>query len=1117
VTLDLSALDVTLQAAGLDDVLAAFGAVDERGEATAAKNLGTIPFTTPGAVEAADAIENAIALLDAMGIGAKQAALSVDAVVVADRELANANSILARSGLEVEAITKAQAIAFAQEEVAADRAAAAMERASLASLRTPPPVRFRSGGVAPPEEPPGGGGGGAGDAAEEDAAVAETTSLYAGLAEQLLVLISVYEAYRAVRDAVVAGGEFDASIESARLGIAAITQAYGTLTDAQGDVLHGQDALTAAFGIADSILQGLQADAVRVAIPFQTLADLFRGIEGAALKAGASLDQIRQLVTSASLAATALGTPYEQLNTTLVQLLEGHVRITNQLVAHLGLTTQVVHEWQEQGTLIPNILATFEKFSGVGQEVQGTWRGISAEIKNAFDIITGTAIRPALTTLEEGLRDVLGQVIDASTGKVNSAFSGLLEYLGAGANIVARGLVEGFKDVVSLAEQISGWLDQHRSTVLGIVSGVAALVEAFGAVVKEVIGIVAPLEAAYITSGLILVPLKAVGYAIAIAVDGVHLFEAALSAVGYAIATLVLEPFNLLNKGLGEAANLIHHGLGDGLLDVSRKGEDELASMLDPAKRITAEMLNGGSAVAQFGKNWDEAQKSAIGAASAIEQAIAGAANSLATFHLTPEPNTGDGKDVAGRVQAAIESAKSAAALSKQYLDAALADNEVSYRDYFDELTRTEITSLDRQIAAKQELLASAKPAEQPKIEADITSLENQRQAVRLENERKYQQALTETNDKILHYIAEQEKAAGDEFTARLGEIGKEAEAYDQALAREGQSDAARRAALRQFVDTQTQSAEASDLERTIETQLSIVEQTRSLIHEQIKEHLISQADATQRLQALQSGNLAQITQELSQLEAIANLLKDPKLLNAVITLKLRLLNEDGKELSDMEQLENTFKNSVGRAIGDGVAQGFAAAFQTGSIAKGFAAFGDALLSGLGAAMVQFGEAALVQSTLMQSLLNALGSLNPGAGIAISLAMIAIGEALQAAASAAFGGGSASRGGTAGTSGGPETINIALPGGAGEGGAPIPGAQAPAVPPGAPPVGIPPTGSLGSAFSGIIPQPNVAVPAPGSLSTQAMPPIQIVTLGTWSPQMQRDAMREIRLAMRRGL
>src|SRR6185312_3175219 len=535
--------------------------VDERGEATAAKNLGTIPFTTPGAAEAAAAIENAIALLDAMGIGAKQAALSVDAVVVADRELANANSILARSGLEVEAITKAQAIAFAQEEVAADRAAAAMERASLASLRTPPPVRFRSGGVAPPEEPPGGGGGGAGDAAEEDAAVAETTALYAGLAEQLLVLIGVYEAYRAVRDAVAASGQFDATIESARLGIAAITSAYGTLTDAQGDVLHGQDALAGAFGIADTILQGLQADAVRVAIPFQTLADLFRGVEGAALKAGASLDQIRQLVTSASLTATALGTPYEQLNTTLVQLLEGHVRITNQLIAHLGLTSQIVHEWQQQGTLIPNLLATFEKFSGIGKEVQGTWRGISTEIKNAFDIITGTAIRPALTTLENGLRDVLGQVIDTTTGKVNSAFSGLLEYLGAGANIIATGLVEGLKAVVSLAEDLSGWLEQNRSTVLKIVSGSLALAEGVGAVVKEAIAIVAPLEAAYITSGLVLVPVKAVGYALALAVDAVHALGAALSGVGFLFMNLVLTPLDLFNEGLGKALNFIHAGL----------------------------------------------------------------------------------------------------------------------------------------------------------------------------------------------------------------------------------------------------------------------------------------------------------------------------------------------------------------------------------------------------------------------------------------------------------------------------------------------------------------------------------------------------------------------------
>jgi len=593
--LSLAALDVTLEAAGLDTVIAAFSAVDEAGAKAA--TAGVIPMSAPGSSETIGALKTASALLDALGISAKGAVSGMAAVVVADRDLENANAVLARSGLEVEAITKAQAAAFSEEAAAIVRADAAMRAARAGG----------GGGIGGPPRGGAGAGGGAGGAAEEDAGVAETTLLYAGLTSQLLELVAVYETYRAIRDAVAASGQFDATIESARLGIAAITSAYGTLTDAQGDVLHGQDALTGAFGIADTILQGLQADAVRVAIPFQTLADLFRGIEGAALKAGASLGQIRQLVTSASLTATALGTPYEQLNTTLVQLLEGHVRITNQLIAHLGLSSQIVHEWQQQGTLIPNLLATFEKFSGIGKEVQGTWRGISTEIKNAFDIITGTAIRPALTTLETGLRDVLGQVIDTTTGKVNSAFSGLLEYLGAGANIIATGLVEGLKAVVSLAEDLSGWLEQNRSTVLKIVSGSLALAEGVGAVVKEAIAIVAPLEAAYITSGLVLVPVKAVGYALALAVDAVHALGAALSGVGFLFMNLVLTPLDLFNEGLGKALNFIHAGLGDGLVQAGKDGEAALQRIAAPALAFIKDIQTGNTAVQQFGKNWQSA------------------------------------------------------------------------------------------------------------------------------------------------------------------------------------------------------------------------------------------------------------------------------------------------------------------------------------------------------------------------------------------------------------------------------------------------------------------------------------------------------------------------------
>src|SRR6185312_2177613 len=468
-------------------------------------------------------------------------------VVVAYRKLENANAVLARSGLEVEAITKAQAAAFSEEAAAIVRADAAMRAA-------------RAGGGGSIVLPPGGGGvGGAGGAAEEDAAIVETTGLYAGLGAQLLELIAVYETYRAIRDAVAAGGQFDATIESARLGIAAITSAYGTLTDAQGQTLTGQNALNAALGIADDQLTKLQADAVRVAVPFAALADTMRGIEGAGLHAGASLDQIRELTTSAALAATALGTPYEQLNTTLVQLLEGHVRVTNQLVAHLGLSNQLVHQWQEQGTLVSHLLDTFQKFEPIAERIQGTWRGIGAEIKNAFDIVMGASVRSALTELETGLRNALGQVFNLDTGQLRAQFQGLVTMVGDGLAGAARLVVDAIQAGVSAAEQLAQWFTANRDRVEQLGRDALSIVESFGRILADGISIVAKVEEWYASSLLIQAVWKGIADAVGFVADHVTAI-AAVGAVALGIRALantlplMAASAGIAGVGIGEVA-----------------------------------------------------------------------------------------------------------------------------------------------------------------------------------------------------------------------------------------------------------------------------------------------------------------------------------------------------------------------------------------------------------------------------------------------------------------------------------------------------------------------------------------------------------------------------------
>jgi len=1156
--LSLAALDVTLQAAGLDTVIAAFTAVDEAGEKTAA-TAGVIPMSAPGSAETIAAIQTAAALLNELGITAKTtAAGGMQTLVVAERDLANAQGILAAAELDVTAVSQAQAKALAEQAAAAREAAVAARE--LGASRA-------GGGGGSIVLPPGGGGvGGAGGAAEEDAAIVETTGLYAGLGAQLLELIAVYETYRAIRDAVAAGGQFDASIESARLGIAAITQAYGTLTDAQGQVLTGQDALTAAFGIADAELQALQADAVRVAIPFQTLADLFRGIEGAGLHAGATLDQIRQLVTSASLAATALGTPYEQLNTTLVQLLEGHVRITNQLVAHLGLSSQIVHEWQQQGTLIPNLLATFEKFNGIGEQVQGTWRGISTEIKNAFDIITGTAIRPALTTLEEGLRGILGDVIDTTTGKVNAAFSGLVQYVGAGLDLIAKGIVEGFTAAVNLAKDLSGWLDRNRTTMQNLVGGALALVEGIGAVVKEAIGIVAPVEAAYITSGLVLVPIKAVGYALALAVDAVHALGAAFSGAGFLFMNLILTPLDLFNETLGKALNFIHAGLGDGLIAAGKDGEAALQRIAGPALAFIQQIETGNTAVQQFGKNWQAAQQDATSAAAAIQKAIADATTAVANFKFTPPPTGGDGKDAVANAQAAAQIIAAAVDAEKAKLKAALDQGQLSYKAYFDALTTIEIASLDAQIRAKQAALAAAaKPDQRTKIEGEIAKLEEQEQAVRLKNLDELATKQQANADKLLADDERVKKAEGDTYAAELAAIGKLVEAHDRELALAGATDAVRRQSNQAMLSALTQQLDIQDDRQRVEVGLAALAHERATLESEVRVGLVPEQQAEERMAALEAARLPVLKQLAEQGLALAQALGNPTLIaqmQALLEKMEQVTNQSAalgrlkqdwdrtmaevlasgtatatavvakmKEMverfgltqpildyftrlaqaanSVTDQFE-TFGQNIGQAIIDGLVKGVGTKGGTvlGNVGK-------AILAGIGGVFEQVGEALISYGVIMTALLPALENIftSGPAAIVAGAALAALGAAMQAA----FQGGGSSGGGRAPGFGGPQTINIALPGGVGQGGAPIPGAQPPAVPPGARPVPIPPSGSL--TVANAIPAPTPTLPPASAQLGTAGPPIniQVVTLGRWSPTMQAEAMREIRLAMRRGL
>jgi hypothetical protein len=98
------------------------------------------------------------------------------------------------------------------------------------------------------------------------------------------------------------------------------------------------------------------------------------------------------------------------------------------------------------------------------------------------------------------------------------------------------------------------------------------------------------------------------------------------------------------------------------------------------------------------------------------------------------------------------------------------------------------------------------------------------------------------------------------------------------------------------------------------------------------------------------------------------------------------------------EQMGNALVNSVAGAFENLTSVG-------GSIKSAFQTLTAGLLAGLGSMLIEFGRYVIIAGKLMAAVRESLRTMNPVAGVAAGLAMIAIGGMLRGAASRAFGGG----------------------------------------------------------------------------------------------------------------
>lgn len=188
---------------------------------------------------------------------------------------------------------------------------------------------------------------------------------------------------------------FNAELETAQISIATIITSVGRVRDAQGQLVTGADAFTAALESSDVVLNQLKEDAVGSIATFEALVKAYQVAIGPGLAAGLDLDQIKSVSNSLAEGAIRMGIPINQLSEEIRSLLKGTATDRNTRLAVLfggaKEANEAIKNAKEQGNL----------YEVLTEKLQGIADGALASA-TSFDVLKANLQDTTSILLQQG-------------------------------------------------------------------------------------------------------------------------------------------------------------------------------------------------------------------------------------------------------------------------------------------------------------------------------------------------------------------------------------------------------------------------------------------------------------------------------------------------------------------------------------------------------------------------------------------------------------------------------------------------------------------------------------------------------------------------------------------
>lgn len=276
------------------------------------------------------------------------------------------------------------------------------------------------------------------------------------LAKQLLGLVGAYKAVDSAMNFAKRGVEFNASIESSKIGIAAIVTSMATLKNSQGQVLEGAEKYAAAQEIAAQMMKRIQILGLETTATTQELVQGVQTIIGPALQAGMQLEQIPDFALRAAQAMQTMGIPLQQMRTELEAVLTGNINKMQDLLApRIGLDKALIDRWKAEGTYYENVMQRLGAYKLAGADVANTLTGLWSNFQEALDVVSGSISEGLSENLKESIKEAQNLFITTKGGtagiskdfeNVASLLKEIETGIGEGILTAIRGMIAGTKE-----------------------------------------------------------------------------------------------------------------------------------------------------------------------------------------------------------------------------------------------------------------------------------------------------------------------------------------------------------------------------------------------------------------------------------------------------------------------------------------------------------------------------------------------------------------------------------------------------------------------------------------------------------------------------------------------